>query len=343
EGNQLDYWRFQTPENCEYFQDAIVKNGNIVISAAQTNACVSGIFESKTRIFEVDTSANVVWDWVDNDGNLKRGGGLGLKSTLDGGWVYSGTYNDTVIGAWQYNRLFVTKIDSSRNHEWTRIIGYQDIDGYNSFKDIAIDAEGNYIVTGQYLTGNPDFPDTYPTYCAIVTKISPSGEILWTNIAKAYENGPGNGLLMFTTNVNLLSSGNIIIGGYLYRTLPLDLQNEGWLAKLSPSGEVLDDPDPQCGFVSVQQPNTEINSPIFCYPNPAVNFVQFDLSYLPTGMFCGQITVYDLMGKTIAYKPLALNTHNILIDTRSLPEGIYLYQVACEQHKLYSGKFMVKK
>ena len=69
EGNQLDYRRFYNPENCEYFQDAIVKNNNIVISTGQTNACVSGILKSRTRIFEVDTSGNLLFDWVDPSTN----------------------------------------------------------------------------------------------------------------------------------------------------------------------------------------------------------------------------------------------------------------------------------
>ena len=55
EGTQLGYWRFLTSENCEYFQDAITKGNNIVVSAGQTNACISNVFKSKTKIFEVDT------------------------------------------------------------------------------------------------------------------------------------------------------------------------------------------------------------------------------------------------------------------------------------------------
>ncbi len=341
-GNQVNYWRFPTPENCEYFQDAIVEGNNIVISVAQTNACVSGILKSKTRIFEVDTSGNILWDWVDNNSNLKRGGGLGLKSTPDGGWIYAGAYNDTFYSAIQFDRLFVTKIDSNRNHEWTDIIGYRD-NGYNFFKDIAIDTEGNYIIAGQYRIGHPDFPSLSPAICAIVTKISPSGEILWTNISKAFESGPDTGMVMLTTNVNLLSSGNIMIGGYLYRTINQVPQNEGWLAKLSPSGEVLDDPAPFCGFVSVLQPESEPTGNILCYPNPAGDFVQFDLSRLPAEMRCGQLTIYDLIGKIIAEKHIEAITENIIVDTRNVPDGIYLYRIACGQNPIHSGRFFVKK
>ena len=248
-----------------------------------------------------------------------------------------------MIGTWEYNRLFVTKIDSNRTYEWTKILGFSDNNEYNFFKDITIDAQGNYIVAGQYTTGHPDFPDSNPAVGAIVAKITPYGEILWTNIAKAYENGPGNGLLMLTTNVNLLSSGNIMIGGYLYRTLPLDLQNEGWLAKISPNGEVLDDPNPLCGVVSVQQPKSDKIGEIRCYPNPARDFVQFDLSRLSTEIHCEQITIYDPIGKIIWQVESAVNTEIINFDTRNVPDGIYFYWVSCGQNQNQTGKFIVKK
>jgi hypothetical protein len=82
---------------------------------------------------------------------------------------------------------------------------------------------------------------------------------------------------------------------------------------------------------------------ILCYPNPAGDFVQFDLSSLPVESLCGQIFVYDLLGKTIAQKPLGTNTESIVVDTRNIPDGIYLFRVACGQNQTYAGKFMVKK
>jgi hypothetical protein len=339
EGNQLAYWHFQTPEKCEYFQDAIVKGSNIVVSAAQTNACASAFFQSKTKIFEVDTSGNLIWSWVDPGNNFKRGWGLGLKNTPDGGWIYGGAYSDTVIGAWRYHKLFVTKIDSSRNHQWTHIIGYQDIDGYNYFKDIAIDSEGNFIVAGQYLTGNPDFPDPNPATVAIVTKISPSGEILWTNVVKAFQNEPDNGMLMFTQNISLLSSGNIIIGGYLYRLLPFDLQNEGWLAKLSPNGEILDDPDPMCGIVSVKPPQNEIVNDIQCYPNPAREILNIVANgNLPRS---ASWRLFDTYGRLVCHENFNNQRSEMEVNISVLPPGIYYWEMRkVEGWLLGNGKFV---
>ena len=339
DGDQIGYWRFSTPENCEYFQDAIVKGKNIVVSAGQLKSCPSNTTESKTRIFEVDTSANILWNWVDNNPSFKNGWGLGLKSTSDGGWVYAGAYSDTIIGPWDYHRLFVTKIDSNRNNEWTRIIGVSDYNEYNFFRDIAIDYQGNYLIAGQYTTGHSDFPDPNPTLAVIVTKITPLGEIQWTNIAKAYDNGPGNGMLMFTTNINMLSSGNIIVGGYLYRTLPIELQNEGWLAKLSPSGEVLDEPDPLCGFVSSYQPQAEGISDIRCYPNPTSGLLNIISSVgLPKG---STWRLFDIYGYTLHLENIENNIREMEIDISFLPTGIYFWEIRSKDEGLMkSGKIL---
>ncbi|HAD12537.1 MAG TPA: hypothetical protein DCF33_08865, partial [Saprospirales bacterium] len=82
---------------------------------------------------------------------------------------------------------------------------------------------------------------------------------------------------------------------------------------------------------------------VLCYPNPAGDFVQFDLSQLPAEVRCGQISIYDLMGKMIAQKPLATTTENVIVDTRNVPDGIYLFRVTCGQNQIYAGKFIVKK
>ena len=273
---------------------------------------------------------------------MKRGWGLGLKPTPDGGWIYAGGYNDTFYNAVQFDRLFVTKIDSNKKHEWTHIIGYQEnSNSYGFFKDIVIDAEGNYIVAGQYKTGHPDFPTPNPAICAIVMKISPTGEILWRNIVKAFENGPDTTMFMLTTNVNLLSSGNIIIGGYLYRTINNIQQNEGWLAKLSPNGEVLDDPDPQCGIVSVQQPKIEYIGNLLCYPNPAneVLYLQVNDHRLNGCSW----RLFDAYGQMVYQENIEIQSGKIEINVASLPQGMYFWEAWSKGKSVRSTGKIIKQ
>jgi Secretion system C-terminal sorting domain len=67
------------------------------------------------------------------------------------------------------------------------------------------------------------------------------------------------------------------------------------------------------------------------------------LGHLSAELRCGQISIYDLMGKVIAQKPLATNIENIIIDTRNVPDGIYFFRVDCGKSQSHSGKFIVKK
>lgn len=334
-GNFVNSWRFETPENYEYLNAVFVKDNKFVVGVNQLLLGLPGSFQHfRAKLFEVDTSGNVLWTWVDDNSNFRQGGVAGLNATPDGGWVYCGLYSDTLYFGNYYNRPFVTKLDSSLNHLWSKVIGYPDID-YNSFSDLVIDNDGNYIAAGQYRTGSPDFPATQSAIAAIVTKITPSGEILWTNIAKAFEDSPDNYLRMFTYNVNLLSSGNIIIGGFLYRGLPQYEQNEGWLAKLSPDGAVLDEPDPDCGLVSVHGLPFEQRG-IVVYPNPVEKYLHLEL---PARLYCQALMVYNQMGQVVAQQAVDRASDSIIFDASGLHKGIYFYRLACINGRALGGKF----
>lgn len=338
QGELVSSKRFYTPENCAYFQDAITKANNLVISLAQTNACVSGgLLKSRTRIFEIDTSGNVIWDWVDEGSDLKRGGGKGLTPTSDGGWVYAGAYSDTFYFGNQYNRLFITKIDANHNHEWTRIIGYPD-NRYNYFADISVDPEGNYLVAGQYTIGYEDFPNSQPEVCAIVAKITPLGDVVWTNVVKNVDGNISDDLLMFTYNINLLSSRNIIIGGYLYRFIGSESQNEGWLAKISPNGEVLE--DILCD-VSSRTEVLDIQKGVFCYPNPTCDFIVFKFDKSLSNFKNSSVNIYSQNGQSILKMNLDDSEKEIQIDTQNYAQGMYFYQILFSNNQIFSGKFTI--
>ena len=86
-----------------------------------------------------------------------------------------------------------------------------------------------------------------------------------------------------------------------------------------------------------------ITSELLCFPNPAGDFVQFDLSRIPVDLRCGQLTILDMMGKVVTQRLLDDSSENIIFDTRNVATGVYLYRLSCSQNKTLSGKFVVKK
>jgi hypothetical protein len=302
-----------------------------------------GMLKSKTRILEVDTLGNIVLDTINHQIDQRHIGGTGLMHTNDGGWVFGGSFSDTFYFGNQYNRLLVTKLDSNFVHKWTKIIGYRHNDA-NYIVDITIDSQGNYIAVGDYVIGHPDFPNPGYIQAAIATKITPDGEILWTNVVKNFHDGPLEGLRrMYTYNVNLLSSGNIILGGYLDRILNLEPQNEGWLAKISSTGMVLNETDSQCGVVSIQKtpPSPDIST---AFPNPTSEYVTIHLPYPNMSVSFKELKVYNQLGKLMISNQIdRIQPGDLTLDVRSFPSGVYLYQATYGNNRRILGKFIVSK
>ncbi len=153
------------------------------------------------------------------------------------------------------------------------------------------------------------------------------------------ENGPANGLQMVLTNVKLLSSGNLMLGGYLYRFLPTGPQNEAWLAKLSPSGMVIEESGSNCGVVSTQVIQLDSIRNVRCYPNPANNYINFDWY----GENVSAIKIFNLWGETIQEKNLTPGINNLIFDVSEYKNGLYLYKITLNGSTYYTGSFLISK
>ncbi len=101
-------------------------------------------------------------------------------------------------------------LDDERNPTWTR---YHDEDGFERAFAVAIDGQGNVLVTG---TVGDDL---------WVRKYSPAADVLWT---QTY----GSGSLMIGGAVGIDSADNVIVAGHLNDTGKADL----WTGKYDPDG-----------------------------------------------------------------------------------------------------------
>lgn len=145
-------------------------------------------------------------------------------------------------------------------------------------------------------------------------------------------------LLMFTYNINLLSSRNIIIGGYLYRFIDNEPQNEGWLAKISPNGEVLE--DIPCN-VSSSTEALGMQKGIFCYPNPTRDFIVFQCDKSLLSFKNSSVIIYSQNGQSILKMNLDNPEKEIQINTQRYAPGMYFYQMLFDDNQIFSGKFTI--
>lgn len=142
---------------------------------------------------------------VDGVGNIYITGTFGSSSiTLDG--ILLKNYYDVLTGS----EVFVAKYDTNGKILWARSGGSTEDDRSG---DVAIDKDGNVLVTGSFLSGNAKFDNltisaTNPSVPqdVFVLKYSPSGQILW---ARSF----GGTNLDEATGIVADSKGNIYVTG----------------------------------------------------------------------------------------------------------------------------------
>jgi hypothetical protein len=88
---------------------------------------------------------------------------------------------------------------------------------------------------------------------------------------------------------------------------------------------------------------TKSNTSIKVYPNPATDYVTFEYK-MPQFVENAQLTVTDLTGKVVKNIQLQADKGQILWDTRSVQNGLYLYVLKDEKgNTLISGKISIIK
>jgi photosystem II stability/assembly factor-like uncharacterized protein len=88
------------------------------------------------------------------------------------------------------------------------------------------------------------------------------------------------------------------------------------------------------GLVSAAE-TRKLESTISVYPNPAKDFVVFDL---PNGSESATVELYDIQGKKVIQQKL---TETKQISVGHLPRGLYLYRLT-DSKKFYAGKLVVE-
>ena len=117
---------------------------------------------------------------------------------------------------------FVMKMDSMGNLIWTK---YVDTGGFDTFKDIIVDADGNYVAVG-YSEDAYGYFDVW-----IVGMDSSNRNLLWSRKG----GGPDD---EFAYSIFQTPSGNYVVGGY---TLSYGVQTTGlYLLRVDGSGNIID-------------------------------------------------------------------------------------------------------
>ncbi len=164
--------KYGNEEWTSYFGDASPNNGYCIAKCSDGNLILLGDTQvspgdSDIMIYKVDTLGGLIWLYTyatPLNESVKY-----IEQTLDGGFIAAGFQTDS-SGS---NNAFVLKIDGSGSYEWSKSIGGSDNDYASMIKQMP---GGNYILTSDTRSHGAG------GYDVELTKLDPSGNIIWQNV-----------------------------------------------------------------------------------------------------------------------------------------------------------------
>lgn len=226
------------------------RQGNILLAGECTGPLKFGEIELKGAgqmdffVAKCDRKGKFLWAQTGGGSAIDRGYGVAADER---GNVYATGHYQSADAEFSGIRLalsggydvFVAKYDPDGKLLWIRAAGGE---GYDFGHGIAIDPQGNAVVTGAVF-GNAAFGDVKienpPGGHLFVAKYDPAGKLLWVRTSTGKATGSGHG-------VAIDAEGNIYVGGpsaglgaFGRHELKTPKGGDALVAKLSPEGEVL--------------------------------------------------------------------------------------------------------
>lgn len=278
---------------------------------------------SETFAAKLDPAGNFMWAVnTITETNLVTVHGIAVDGS--GNVLLTGAYNGTasfgpftITSVNGYPDIFAAKLDTAGNWLWAVSAGGA---GEDYGWSIATDNAGN-----SYLTGNIWSETTaFGTYQLInstgmdmfIAKLDPSGNWILVSSTSGYPVSKG---------ISLDGNGNICLTGYFGTYACFGSQSftssggtDIFVAKVAFATPVDEDLAPDAANVS---------NLYDAFPNPfhmgETTRIKTHIAQRETGI----LTVFNLRGQSVARHTLSPGYHQVSLDSRDLPSGVYLYQL----------------
>ena len=205
---------------------------------------LQGAGEMDWFVARVDSSGKMLW--------VRTGGGSKVDrcyavASDKAGNVYAGGHfaspdaecGGTRLGLLGDYDFFLVKYDPAGELQWVRTGGGT---GYDYVHGIAVDPAGDVVVTGAVAgsarIGNVAVENASGShwFCA---KYSGAGDLIWARATSGKAAGSGHGVAVDAAGNIHVGGSNSGVGELAGRKLETSSGQDAWVAKLSPSGEVL--------------------------------------------------------------------------------------------------------
>ncbi len=293
---------------------------------------VSNNFDSQTWLLKIDSIGEIEWDYRSPEDEL-QGLAWDILQSPDGGLVIASTKGiEQGSGANAQLRwhIYVYKINEDREFEWG--VDIRDIIPSENYltKLIALSDGSAYVATGTIFEDTPDFGYNIN---GILTKISTTGDSLWTRYY-SHVDSPADNHIFY--DVEETPDGGFVMVGQAtdnMTTGELPLQ-QAWIVKVDQHGCLV----PGCHLIDdVESPQIDVQ--ISLYPNPTRDYLNI-FYYHPNHR--GKVTyqIVDIQGRVLRSFERSRNNITHMISLGDLVSGQYFLRLENEEGKVVTRTFV---
>jgi len=298
---------------------AIFMTGFFQATATFGTISVTSVFNYDFFLAKYDVNGNIVWVQKGGGNGNDMGNAIGIDASSN---IYvtgfigdTATFGTTNVFDNEYGSIIVAKYSNAGVLQWIKTAGgFIDDSGY----DISTDAGGSSYVTG-YVSSNASFSGTALTGIqsndAYIVKYDPTGIVRW--VARIGSTGFDRGKAV-VADVN----GFCYVAGDFTGTVTI-----GSNTLTSPAGEwavYL----ARVGGGTVGLNDDPKSVPFSIYPNPAKDYINFNLSAFTDAVF--SIDLLSIDGKMISTLQVTQQQAQAgyKMDISNLPNGNYLVRIS---------------
>jgi hypothetical protein len=288
---------------------------------------------SRSRVFAIDSTGNIKWDWM--SGVNEEIGIVGLNPSSDGGWVYcSGTR--TINEEWDWFNVYpkIIKRDGEMNKIWESSVNVGTVP-LNSFTDLKPAPDGHWIGAGYWALPFDNIDDG--RLGGGLYNVTPDGQLCWTRNDSSEWSITGRSRDHFA-GLAVLPSGSIIAAGWSEKYEPNPDQTFGWVVKVDKNGGM---DTLLCGITSVKDLHRETHK-MEVFPNPASDQVTFKLHKQLEMEGYTLLQVSNMAGEILITHQFLPNAEpSFDFNTSKLPAGVYPFRVISKNGTFQAGKILV--
>ncbi|QQR87768.1 MAG: T9SS type A sorting domain-containing protein [Flavobacteriales bacterium] len=266
-------------------------------------------------VIKTDPQGNVLWS--DARGSANDDGSAQVAATLDNGVVYATTYTEYMLGASEYTRHCIRRLDANGQLLWDR--KYGPIRFINQLAGIKALPDSGFIACGTIMGLN------YPH--GTLLRIAANGDSIWQ---REYTHPSTDSLFIDWHELRDVIPADD--GGFVACGVVFDGEQDLWVIRVDSFGCLV----PGC---QLWDNVAEMEEPfhVLLYPNPVNDrlFISFRAKAAPTGLF----SILDNSGAVVRTFAPQSSAMEIDLDVRDLANGMYvlLYQ---DKDSAWSSRFI---